>query len=151
MGYYSEKIAYLRGLIDGLDLKNDSKEGKLLNAVIEAMGDMADEIDDLSSTQQEMQARIDELDSELCDFEDEFYSIDGDDLDEDGDYWDDEEEEYAFECPKCGEPIYLDVDMLESDDNAIVCPNCHEKIELEFDSDCGIDCDSCGGCEDRDE
>ncbi len=140
MANLSERIAYLKGLCDGLNI-NESKEGKVLKAVIDALGDVASEIANIAEVQQEMQLQVDDVEDAVADLEDEIYGdYDFDDIDdEDSDDWEDEEE-YSFCCPECGEMIYFDIDMLESDEEYIVCPNCNKKIELEFDCDLGVDC-----------
>ena len=46
-------------------------------------------------------------------------------------------------CPKCGEMIYLDDDLLECDD--ILCPECGEKLICELD-----ECDGCSCCDKED-
>ena len=52
----SEKVAYLKGLAEGLNLDTDSKEGKLIAAIIDVLDDMAE--------------KFAEIDDELCDVED---------------------------------------------------------------------------------
>ncbi|MBQ6794968.1 MAG: hypothetical protein IJO83_02350 [Clostridia bacterium] len=146
MGYLSEKAAYLKGLAEGLDIKNDTKEGKLLNAIIEVLDEMALEVDDMVIIQEDMQGQLDDVDNDLADLEDAFFELedDLDDLDEfeDEDEFEDdlddeleEMEEYSFECPKCGDVIYFNPEMVDDDVKFIVCPNCGTKIELEFDCD----------------
>ncbi|MBO5410373.1 MAG: hypothetical protein J6A60_03840, partial [Clostridia bacterium] len=46
----SEKVAYLRGLMEGLDMDEDKKETKLFNAIIEALDDVASELSDMTVT-----------------------------------------------------------------------------------------------------
>lgn len=146
MGYLSEKAAYLKGLAEGLDIKNDTKEGKLLNAIIEVLDEMALEVDDMVIIQEDMQGQLDDVDNDLADLEDAFFELedDFDDLDEfedENEFEDDlddeleEMEEYSFECPKCGDVIYFNPEMVDDDVKFIVCPNCGTKIELEFDCD----------------
>ena len=48
----TERAAYLKGLADGVELDANTKEGKLISALIELVSDMADEI-------AEMDERID--------------------------------------------------------------------------------------------
>lgn len=147
MGYLSEKAAYLKGLAEGLDIKNDTKEGKLLNAIIEVLDEMALEVDDMVIIQEDMQGQLDDVDNDLSDLEEAFYELDDDleeleDLDELGEDFEDdfeedleEMEEYSFECPKCGDVIYFNPEMVDDDVKFIVCPNCGTKIELEFDTE----------------
>ncbi len=139
MSYLTEQASYLKGLYDGGDIDTSSKEGKLINALISLVGDMADEIQELTEELDEMQGLVDEIDEALGDVEDDLYGYD-DEEDEDWDF--DDDDEFALECPNCGDTIYLDPALLEGDDRTVVCPNCKEEIELEISDDC--DC----GCED---
>ena len=142
MGYLSEKVAYLKGLSDGMEIKNDSKEGKLISAIIETLEEMAAEVEDTILMQEEMQEQLDEVDEALADLEEDFYEFDEDEFDDDDDFdedeileqWDDEEE-YSFECPKCGDMVYFDISLLEDGEENLICPNCKEPIVLEFDCD----------------
>lgn len=34
-------------------------------------------------------------------------------------------------CPSCGETIYFDEDMLDSEDG-LICPNCNEPVEIDL-------------------
>ena len=43
-----------------------------------------------------------------------------------------------MECPKCGDIICLDEDML--DEGEIDCPNCGEKLEFDFEDSCDCGC-----------
>ena len=43
----SEKVAYLKGLAEGLKLDAESNEGKLFAAIIDVLDSMADEIADM--------------------------------------------------------------------------------------------------------
>lgn len=66
------------------------------------------------------------------------------DDDEDlSDLFDEENPLYEITCPKCGEIVCMDEDMLFSPDCA--CPNCGTSFEIEFDDECGCGC----GCEDE--
>ena len=124
MSYFTEKAAYLKGLAEGLDIDNSTKEGKLLLAMLEVIEDMADELEMLDEKQDDMLDLISEL-------------VEEEEDDEDLDY-------FEIECEKCGNVICLDEDILDSDDD-IVCPVCGEVIELEIeDCDCcDCDCDDC--------
>ena len=39
-----EKVAYIKGLAEGLELDASTKEGKILEAVIDLLGDITEEI-----------------------------------------------------------------------------------------------------------
>lgn len=132
MSYLTEKMAYIRGLAEGLDVDATTKEGKLLLAIVEALSDTADEICEIEDYQDELADLVDEIDEDLGDVEEFVY----------GDV-DDEDDEFSVECPACGDLIYLDAETLESCEDSIICPNCNEKIEIEYD----CDCECCSGCE----
>lgn len=142
MGYLSEKVAYLKGLCDGMDISADTKEGKLLQAIVEVLDEIAVEVDDMVIIQEDMQEQLDEVDEALCDLEEDFYELDDEELeDEDFDPEDylggdwDEEEEYSFECPKCGDMVYLDASLLDDGEEHLICPNCKEPIVIELEDE----------------
>lgn len=134
MSYLTEKMAYISGLAEGLDIDETTKEGKLLIAIVDALADMADEIAEIEELQDETQAQLDEVDEDLDALEGFVYD-DEDDFDDD--------DEFGVECPACGDMIYLDPETLASCGDKIVCPACQEEIELEFDCDCE-NCSECG-------
>ncbi len=138
-----EKMSYIAGLADGLDIDKTTKEGKLLTAIVEALGDIVEEIKAMSSDMTDIEDLIDELDEDLGAVEEELYMCDDlDDYDDDDDYdFDEDDDCYEITCEKCGDKIYLDGDMILSDED-IKCPNCGEPIEFEF-VDCEDDCDCC--------
>ena len=120
MGYMKEKVAYLKGLAEGMNIGEDG-QGKLLNAMISTMDEMADAID-------ENEAAMAEIDECLDDIYDELDNID--DYLSDDEYEDEDDEEGDFvelQCPECGETIYFDEDMLKSSEE-LLCPNCNALL-----------------------
>ncbi len=135
-----EKIAYIKGLAEGLSLDDSSKEGKILNAIIDLLGDITEEICDIEDGCDELMEQIDAVDEDLASLEDFIYEEDDDDCDCDCDCDCCDDEVYEIECPACNDIIYLDADMLEEE--GMVCPNCGTDLEFDFDGcDCGCDCD----------
>lgn len=126
----SEKVAYIKGLVDGLDLNSDDKNSKVLKEVVAVLEDMALSIEDNEDVTAAISEQLDEVDSDLSSLEDYVY-------DEEDDFEDDEV--YEVECPNCNDIVYLDEEMLE--DGEIACPNC--GTNLEFDLSCGGDCGCC--------
>ena len=129
----TEKVAYLRGLAEGMKLDSSTNEGKLTLAIIDTLDDIALTVSDLEDTVAELSAQVDEIDDDLGELEDEVYSDGCDDEDEDFD-----DTLYEVESPSCGDIICLDEEML--DEGEIDCPNCGEKLEFDFedgDCDCG--------------
>ena len=146
----TEKVAYLKGLAEGMCLDTDKKEGKLLYAVIDVLDDIALELSDLNCQQAELAEGLDAVSDDLEDVED-FLCEDEDDEDEDDLYeftdLEDDEDCYATTCPTCEETIYFDDSVLE--DGEVICPNCGEKLEFDLgsceeescDCDCGCSCE----------
>ena len=131
----TEKVAYLKGLAEGLGLDKDSKEGKLFAAIIDVLDDMALEIEDMQELQMELSEGLDAVSDDLEDIEDIVYEEWDEDDDEDEE--EDEEEEdsedcYATTCPTCEEEIFFDESILE--EGEVVCPNCGERLEFDLTS-----------------
>jgi len=122
MEYLYERVAYLRGLVEGLGIEENTKEGKIITNIIEVLGDFADAINELYDSQEELSEYVESIDEDLTNVEDELYEDDEDDY-EDYDY-------FEVECPHCNEYVYLDEEVLNKGEN-VLCPNCHEPIELE--------------------
>ena len=138
-----EKIAYIKGLAEGLGLDEETKEGKILAAIIDLLGDITEEICDIEDGCDELMEQIDAVDEDLSSLEEIIYEDDEDcdcDCDCDDCDCDCEDEVYEIECPACNDVIYLDADMLEEE--GMTCPNCGTELEFDFDG-CDCDCDCC--------
>ena len=132
----TEKVAYLKGLAEGMKMDSSTNEGKLLLAMIDALDDIALTVSDLEDTVAELSAQVDEIDDDLGAVEEDLYGDEDDECcGEDEDF---EDTLYEVECPSCGDIICLDEEML--DEGEIDCPNCGEKLEFDFedeDESCG--------------
>ena len=126
----SEKVAYLKGLAEGLNLDTESKEGKLIAAIIDVLDDMAEKFADVEDELCDVEDGLDAVSDDLSDVEETLYFALDDDEDEDEDEDDEEEECYATTCPECEEEIFFDDTMLE--DGEIICPNCGAKLEFDL-------------------
>ena len=129
-----EKVAYLKGLAEGMELDTGKKEGKLLAAIIDLLEDIALEIEDIEDEQAELADGLDAVSDDLEDVEDlVFEDWDEDDEDEyEEDELDEDEDCYATTCPTCEETIYFDESIL--DEGEVICPNCGEKLEFDMSS-----------------
>mgnify|MGYP005779237191 CR=1 FL=1 len=140
----SEKVAYLKGLAEGLDLDTaKSKEGKLISVMIGILEEIGMSIEDLEENTEALGEELDAVSDDLADVEKAVFEDDEDDCccDEDDDF-------FEVECPNCGETLVIDEDVLE--EGAIQCPNCKEKFALDLSDDCGCGDDDCGcGCGDH--
>ena len=127
----SEKVAYLKGLAEGLNIDTDkSKEGKLINVMIGILEEVALSIEDLEENSLALGEEIDVLSDDLADVEEIVY-------DEDEEYEDDEEDYdddwFEVECPNCEEPLIVDDEALT--EGEIQCPNCGTRYSLDLSDD----------------
>lgn len=154
----TESAAYLKGLVDGLELDAATKEGKIIVKMIDVLEEMAVRINDLEDENDELYSYIEEMGADIVALEDDFYGADDlyedeaeyddlDDLLEDEDVED--EDYYEVECPSCGEKICFAADI---DVEKLACPACGELIgEIEFvDEECDGDCSACGSTDCKD-
>ena len=153
MGYLSERVSYLRGLADGLEISDDTKEGKLLKVIIDVLDDIAISVEEVEDEQKALLDDIDDIDARLEDAEDIIYEDCDCDCDDDdcccGCDCDEEDIEYTdLECPNCGAEIELDSAIIDEEKNVLICPDCKEEIEIEWIDD---EDDCCCGCCDHDE
>lgn len=133
----SEKVAYLKGLAEGLGIDTEkSKEGKLLNVIIGILEEVGMSIEDLEDSVEALGEELDAVSDDLEDVEDVLFDEDDEDDDEDED---EGEDFFQVECPSCGEDLYIDESVLEA--GSIECPNCKGKFALDID---GGDCCGCG-------
>ena len=127
----SEKVAYLKGLAEGLNLDTEkSKEGKLISVMIGILEEIGLSIEDLEENTQALGEEIDVLSDDLSDVEDVVFDEDEDEDEDDEDYDDDW---FEVECPTCEEPLVIDDKALA--DGMIQCPNCHDKFALDLSND----------------
>ena len=139
-----EKVAYLKGLMAGLELEPDKKETKVLNAIADVLDDIVHDMVDIEDDIIDMGEQIDGIDEDLTALEDDFY-----DEDEDEDDEEDEDDFFEVNCPGCGEKLVIDGDILE--EGSIECPKCGRVLEFHPACDCGCDdCCGCGDDEDKD-
>ena len=61
----TERVAYLKGLMNGLDIDAASKEGKLFSAILEVLDEMALSIVDVEEAYDELQEVVDAIDEDL--------------------------------------------------------------------------------------
>ena len=148
----SEKVAYLKGLAEGLDLDTaKSKEGKLISVMICILEEIGMSIEDLEESAEALGEEIDAISDDLSDVEKVVYDDEDEDDDECGCGCDDDDF-FEVECPNCGETLMIDESVLE--EGVIQCPGCKQKFALDLSDESGCEDDDCGcgcGCEDHHE
>ena len=131
----SEKVAYLKGLADGLDLdKEPSKEGKLIAKIIDILEDVGLAVEDLENEIEAVEDELDAISEDLSDVETMVFE----DWDEDEDECGggcccasmDDDDFFEIECPSCGEDIVIDESIL--DVGEVACPNCGDRFSLDL-------------------
>ncbi|MEY8402774.1 CD1247 N-terminal domain-containing protein [Oscillospiraceae bacterium 44-34] len=120
----SEKVAYLKGLAEGLNLDTEkSKEGKLISVMIGIMEELAMTVEDLEENALNLGEEIDVLSDDLADVEEVVFEEDEDDEDYDDDW-------FEVECPTCGADILVDDDALV--EGEVECPSCGTRYAMEL-------------------
>ena len=132
----TERIAYIRGLAEGLKLDESKDEVKVINAIIDLLEDMAYDVVEIEDVVDEVCDQVDEIDEDLAEVEEELYGEDyeddwyDDDDDDDFDPFDDDEAYYEVTCPACGETTIVDEDALI--EGELDCPMCGAEIEFDL-------------------
>ncbi len=124
----SEKVAYLKGLAEGLNLDTEkSKEGKLISVMIGILEEIGLSIEDLEENAQALGEEIDVLSDDLADVESVVFDEDETEDEDCDDDW------FQVECPTCEEPLVIDDEALA--EGFIQCPNCESKFSLDLSDD----------------
>jgi hypothetical protein len=135
----TERVAYIRGLAEGLELDESKKEVKVLNAIIDLLDDIALSMSELEDNVNDMADQLDAVDEDLGSLEDDFYDDGEDSEDDEEDSDDDDDCECCYEvtCPSCHETVCLSEDIIQN--GQMECPNCGETLEFDFDEEGSAD------------
>ena len=125
-----EKLAYLKGLVEGLGLDETKKDTKVINNLITLLEDVVLSVTSLEEGFAEMQQQIDAVDEDLGEVEKDLYEDDDCDCDCCKDKDDADDIYYEVTCPTCGDTIHLDDELISQ--REIDCPNCGEKLEFDL-------------------
>ena len=148
----SEKAAYLKGLMDGLELDTEKAEGKMIAAIVELLGDVTKKLSDVEDTTIAISDELDEIEEDLDAIEDYILEDEDEDDDWDDEDWDENEDCDCEDCDceegfdfgdedsiiyevkcVCGNVINFDEETLEA--GSIVCDECGETLEFTFDDE----------------
>ena len=144
----NEKAAYLKGLMEGLQLDTEKAEGKMIAAMVDLLGDVTKNLTNVEDTTIAISDELDEIEEDLDAIEDFIMDEDEDDYDDDEDDFDDYDDEdfeeegfdfgdedttiYEVKCI-CGNVIAFDEETLEA--GSIVCDKCGETLEFSFEDE----------------
>ena len=133
MSYLHEKVSYLKGLAEGMEVEQNSKEGKLLVHIIDVLDDFAAAFDELDTDLEELEEYVEDVDEDLADLEDYVESVDEDlaDLEDEIEMELGLEDYDEFECPHCGEAVMVDQDWDDEDCCVeLTCSECGEDFVI---------------------
>lgn len=138
-----ERVAYLQGLTNGMDINSDTREGRLLINVVDVLEDIAEAVEGVRLQQNDLEQFVESIDEDLSFLEDDYYDVEIETIGDGGGYADideDEEEDgidfVEVECPSCHESVHFEEEFLSDDTGIeISCPNCGGIV---YDSDLDI-------------
>ncbi|HQA08269.1 MAG TPA: AraC family transcriptional regulator [Syntrophomonadaceae bacterium] len=111
----AEKVSYLQGLSEGLNISEGSPQGKIISGILSVLEELSDTVINLQCEMDEFREYVESIDDDLFDLEESIY--------------DDDEDLVELECQHCGEELVFDADILEDDDVIeVICPNCNEIV-----------------------
>ena len=144
----SEKAAYLKGYMDGLNLDTEKPEGKMIASIVDLLCDVTKRLSDIEETTIAISDELDEIEEDLDaiedyildeedeydeEFDDDFDDFDDDDFDDEGfDFGDEETTIYEVKCA-CGNIIDFDEETLEK--GSMKCPECGELLEFSLEDE----------------
>jgi len=122
------RVAYLQGLAEGLDIDSASSEGRVLSAMIDVLGEMADELSVVTEAQEKLAEYVEDVDFDLGSLEDSLYADEDDDAEvlfvPERSLMQEEEDGVHFAvCPQCGETLGATGGEIENELD-VVCPSC---------------------------
>lgn len=132
----SEKVAYVKGLAEGLGVDKEEKTGKIISEMLAILSDVADKLDGVKDDCENLKQYVEEIDEDLEVLEDEVYGDGECCCDDDCDCDDCCDDEYEDDECGCGCVCEDDEDDCDCCDGCIVtCPHCGVCLELEEDDD----------------
>ena len=120
------KAAYIRGLMTGLVFDTNSKNGKIIAAMMDLLEEMAATVTEHDQALDQAFDELDAIDEDLDDLTDALFDTD----DEDKEDAQEDEAEYEVTCPNCGAVTTVDEDTLLNQE--LVCPNCGAAFDIEL-------------------
>ena len=147
------KVSHLVGLVERYDVGSRSREGKIIEEMIDVLRDLALDVEEVAVNQAEIEDFLGELDQDLLDVEQEVYRGD-DDVDDEALSFDDdddgrlddaflddddlEEPSYlTLACPVCHQESSYNEQLFDQDGIQLSCPHCGNVI-FDSDEDCII-------------
>lgn len=112
----SEKVSYLQGLSEGLNITEGSPQGKIISGILNVLNEMAEEIGSMQSDFAEIREYLESIDDDLLELEETVFE---------------EDEFMEILCNSCGEKLYIETDILDDEDKIeVICPRCNEVVYI---------------------
>ncbi len=140
MSNINDRVAYLKGLAEGMKLSDETNEGKLLLKMLDVLEEMAEEMTSLRADHDELDEYVESIDDDLADMEEYLFDDDdegcggcngcgGDDDEdeEDDDDDDDDDQVVAYTCPHCGNEVTFEIDGFDFEEGNL-CPACGKPL-----------------------
>ena len=123
------KAAYIRGLMTGMDFDADSKNGKVIAAMMDLLEEMAAQVTEHDNALDQVYDELETLDQDLDDVVSDIYADEDEDDEEDAE---DDSTMYEVTCPNCGQISTLDEETLMDPEGDLVCPHCGATFDIEL-------------------
>jgi phage FluMu protein Com len=109
-----KRVAYLQGLMAGIDMGVNSREGKIFSEMVGVLHDVAENLVELKVNQEELDSFVESLEEDLKELEDHLHR---------------DEDYIEVKCPECHDLVSFDADYLDDDDIIeVTCPNCDTVV-----------------------
>lgn len=126
MSNINDRVAYLKGLAEGMKLSDETNEGKLLLKMLDVLEGMAEEITTLRADHDELDEYVESIDDDLADMEEYLFDDDDEDYEDDDDE-DEDDQMVVYNCPHCGNEVTFEVDGFDFEEDNL-CPNCGKPL-----------------------
>lgn len=121
----SERLAYLAGLVEGVQREEEPLTANLLAGIVEVLQEVSTDIGALRHEQRVLAEDMDELADEL--------GVEPSDV--------------VVECPSCGREVAFASGLLSEEDLELTCPNCGEVVYTPGEDELVDEPDATGGHE----
>ena len=116
------KAAYIRGLMNGMEFDPNSKNGRIIAAMMDLLEAMAATVTEHDDALDQVYDELDAMDEDMDDLTSALFDIDDEDEDDM-----DSEAEYEVTCPNCG--AEFDIEFTECDGECDGCTDCDAPEE----------------------
>lgn len=115
-----ERVSYLQGLSEGLNLSEATPQGKIIMGMLGVLEELAEEVILMQNEFANFKEYVESIDDDLFDIEEVIFNDSN---------FDGEADCVELDCSHCGEGLYFDASVMDDEDVIeIICPNCDEVV-----------------------